>query len=444
MSKTATVVIVGRINVGKSTLFNRLATNKRSIALDYSGVTRDFITDTVSWNDTVFTIIDTGGMSLRKTQDPMLEKVRAVAENQVASCDIVLFMCDGTVGVLPEDKEIARSLRKMGKQVILVVNKADSSLTQNQLFEFEKLGFKDLCTLSAQHGTGMAELLEAITGKIRMYSTKEEEKPAYSVVLLGKPNVGKSSLMNLLAKQERSIVLDMPGTTREALSQEIQFYNKKIELVDTPGIRRKRSVGGDIEPLMVKSSFAALKDADIVMLLIDATEGTLVDQELKLAFYAFQEQCKALILLINKQDLATADSERELEVSLDLYKHIIDEIPFLKISCKTEKNVGKIVPMLDKVWERYSQRFDNEEITQLFMSNLSKKPLFYIGQRLILYKVEQIKTAPITFVLTVNRPNWFGESQLGFFENILRKEYDLKGVPVKFIPRAKYSEKKIK
>lgn len=441
MSKIPTVVIVGRTNVGKSTFFNRLSSDKKSITFDKEGITRDFIQENVSWNDTVFNLIDTGGIAFKKIHDPLLEKVRSVAQARIEKAELVLFMLDGTVGIVPEDREIARFLRKLSMPVIILVNKVDSSLSQSYAHEYATLGFPKIITLSAQHGTGIGEVLESITEGLKQKTApNKEEKTTYSAVILGKPNVGKSSLMNILSKQDRSIIFDMPGTTREALSQEVQFYHKKIELIDTPGIRRKSTISGDIEPLMVKSAFAALKNSDIVILVIDASEGNFVDQELKLAFYAFEEQHKGLIVLINKQDLATQESQRTLDAKLDEYKYMFKHIPLMSISCKTEKNTGRILPLLDTVWQRYNQMFDNDTLTRLFMSKLSKKPLFHQGQKLIVYSVEQVRTAPPTFVLTVNHAVWFEQAQLGFFENILRSEYDLKGVPVKFIVRSKHKK----
>ena len=175
-----------------------------------------------------------------------------------------------------------------------------------------------------------------------------------------------------------------------------------------------------------------------MVLVIDASEGDFVDQELKLAFYAFEEQHKALIVLINKQDLSTEETQRTLDVKLDEYKYMFKHIPLMSISCITEKNTGRILPLLDTIWKLYSQQLDSDEVTKLFISKLTKKPLFHLSQKLVVYSVEQIRTAPITLVLTVNNPAWFKDSQLGFFENVLRSEYDLKGVPVKFIVRAKY------
>lgn len=436
MSKISTAVIVGRMNVGKSTLFNRLSTNVKSITLDYAGVTRDFIKDRVEWRGNAFDLVDSGGINLRKTQDELFEKVRQQVLTLIESSDVIIFVVDGTTGLLPEDKEISKFLHKLNKPIILVINKADSKQTQENIHEFDKLGHTVLLQLSAQHGTGINDLLDAIIENLpKKHIEAKDLQPTFKVVLLGKPNVGKSSLMNALLDNERSIVSEIPGTTREAVSENIMFYKEAIELTDTPGVRRKRSVSGEIEPLMVKSSFQALKNADIIVLLIDGSSHALVDQELKLAFYAFTEHYKALILLINKQDLITETTKKDLDYSFEYYPQLIERIPVLQISCKTGKNLGRVLPLIQKVWERYSQQFEESALTNLLISSLQKKPLFHSGERLRLYEVKQINTAPITIELKVNKPEWFGQSQLAFFENIIRSEYDMSGIPVKFIVR---------
>lgn len=438
MSNIQTVVIVGRMNVGKSTLFNRLSNEVKSITLDYAGVTRDFIKDKVMWNGVTFELIDTGGISLRKTNDVLLEKVRQTALAAVQKADLVLFVVDGTIGTVPEDHEISTLLHRHAKKTIVVVNKADSHATHEHVDDFYALNHKVIIPISAQHGTAINDLLDAIIEFLpKQTSPVEEEKIAFKVVFLGKPNVGKSSLMNAILQEERSIVSDIPGTTREAVTENIAFYKENIELTDTPGIRRKRSVSGELEPLMVKSSFHALKNTDIVVLLMDASEAKLADQELKLAFYGFTDHYKALILLLNKSDLMTDLNKQDLERNLDLYKHIIKKIPVLHISCKTGKNVGRVLTLINKVWERHSQKFSDEELNRLFISNLQKKPLLHKSELLNVHKVRLLSTAPITVGMEVNEPEWFGPSQCAFFENLMRQEYDLVGVPVRFVVRKK-------
>lgn len=437
MSTLPIVVLVGRTNVGKSTLFNRLSMNVKSITLDYEGVTRDFIKEEICWRDRCFELVDTGGISLRKTNDPILKEVRAKALDLVKNAAVVLFVTDGKAGLVDEDREISRLMHKEGKKTILIVNKADAAIAQENLPEFERLGHKPLIPVSAQHGTGIADLFEAVINAIPAQGPVVDlEQPRYRVVLLGKPNVGKSSLMNLLLKQERSIVSDIAGTTREAISEKVSFYQEDLLITDTPGIRKPKSVKEQIESLMVKSSLRALDKADIVLLLVDSSEGKLSDQELKLTFYAFQEKFKAIVLVFNKQDLLEEEyTKMQLESSLAEYEFLIKKVAQLSISCKTGKNVGKVFPLVHKVWERHSQRFTDEELTIYLKSELDKKPLYHKTVPLLLHRVEQIATAPITIALTVNVPQWFGASQLTFFENKLREKYDLQGVPVRFVLR---------
>ncbi len=434
MKAAGSVVIVGRMNVGKSTLFNSISKDVKSITLDYEGVTRDFIKEEIDWKGKRFDLIDSGGIHLRKSHDELLQAVRKKVLDLIEKADVLIFMVDGTTGIIPEDREIASYLHKMNKPVILVINKMDSKRAQEEHYEFERLGFAHMIPISAAHARGIEDVLDAIIEALPEKSGHPvETAPVFRVMLLGKPNVGKSSLMNALLKEERALVSEIPGTTREAVSEQIMFYKEAIELTDTPGIRRKRAVSGELEPLMVKSAFQALKKSDIVVLLIDGSSHELVDQELKLAFYAFAKHYKALILLINKQDLINDVSRQDLERSFEYYEFLIKKIAVLQISCKTGKNVGKVMPLIQEVWQRYNQHFDDAELTKLFMGALFKKPLYNKTRLLRLYKVRQVKAAPITLELRVNEPEWFGESQLTFFENLLRSEYDMIGVPVKFI-----------
>lgn len=436
MKELASVVIVGRTNVGKSSLFNRLATSVKSLTFDYEGVTRDFLRDTVCWKDTCFDLIDTGGISFRKSQDTLAEQARLVALSMVDKSDLLIFVVDGAAGLLPEDREIAKMLHKVGNPVVVVVNKIDVRASQENIFEFQRLGFGQPLGVSCQHGTGIGDLLETLVQKLPIKTeVRPEAKPKCKVVLLGKPNVGKSSVLNLLLKEERAIVSQVPGTTREAITEHIVFHQEDIQLTDTPGIRKKRAVTEPIETLMVKSSLRALEDADIVLLLVDASEGQLSDQELKLAFYAFTELHKALIILFNKQDLVDESLRKQLEYQLAPYAQLMSKVERLDISCKTGKNIGHIVPLVTEVYKRYTQQLSAADLTVLLQEALTRRPLYHKTQLLKLFRVRQVKEAPITLLMIVNVPSWFGKSQIGFFDNIMRKGYKLKGVPIKYIPR---------
>jgi GTPase len=435
--KVPNVVIVGRTNVGKSTLFNRLSENVKAIALDLEGVTRDFLSDTISWQGRSFELVDTGGISLRKTQDRILSQTRAIALSMIESADIILFVVDGKNGLVTEDREIAQLLHKHGKTVFLVINKIDIKDAIENTYDFDGLGFPKSCFISAAHGKNIVDLLELIVTHLPEPVMVDVEEPAYKVMFFGKPNVGKSSLMNLLLEKDRSIVSPEPGTTREALIERVKFYSEDIQLADTPGVRRMRSVTEPLEGMMVQSTMQALKDADIVLLLVDGSSEHLVDQELKLAFYAFESQYKALMVLFNKSDLIDEAKKARFDHSLEEYKFLFKKIITLDISCKTGKNIGKILPAVKELWERHSHEFNQNELTQLFKEASVRRPLYHNKNLLMFHSAHQVGTAPITIVLHVNVPMWFGQSQLAFYERTLREKYDLRGAPIKFIVRSR-------
>lgn len=438
MKNLPSVVIVGRTNVGKSTLFNRMSADVKSLTHDEAGVTRDFLHDVVCWKNVSFRLMDTGGISLQPSKDVILEHVRQQAMRLIDDADLVLLVCDGSVGIVPEDRDLAKMLHKLGKKVILVINKGDCKITDSYRHEFVKLGHPLMMTVSAQHGAGCDELEDEIIALLPTHKKIKEEPVAFNIVLLGKPNVGKSSLINDLLREERMIVNDQPGTTREAVSERITFHKIDIQITDTPGIRRKRGVTEPLEQLMTKSSFRAVEHADIILLLVDVSQGEISDQELKLAFFVLEKH-KALILLFNKYDLVEQDDYalQRLESSLEKYPQLMKRAVRLNISCKSGKNIGRIMPAVQEVWTRHSQTLPNEEISALLTQAIGAKPLYHKTNPLIVYKAKQVATAPITIVMIVNQPQWFEESQLAFFENVMRKKYDLSGVPVRILTRKK-------
>lgn len=434
--KIPRVVIVGRMNVGKSTLFNRLSVNAKSMTFDYEGVTRDVIKDVVSWKDYTFELIDTGGISLKKSSDEIQEQVRQRAIGMMEQADLLLFVCDGTIGLTAEDRDIAQTCRRLNKKMVLVVNKADNSESQEHEHDFLRTGIKPIIHISAIHGTGIGDLLDAICDGLPAPTGAKisDEESNCKIVILGKPNVGKSSLMNLLVQEERAIVSPIAGTTREAIGEKISFYHQDLLLTDTPGIRRKRKIDETLESMMVKSAFRAVEDADVVLLLIDSSEHAIADQELKLAFYVFEHH-KSLVILFNKDDISTPDAQQDMDRSLSVYEYFLKKVPQLSISCKTGKNIGKVLPLVKQVHERSIQTFNDDELTMLFKEALHRKPLYHQQMIINVKRVKQIANNPITIVLITETPDWFGPSQLGFFDNIMRAKYGLLGVPIKFLTR---------
>ena len=385
-------------------------------------------------NGKLFMLYDTGGISIKKQKDPMLEEVRQRALAAIDNAAVVLFVCDGIVGALPDDHELAKILHKRGGTVLTVVNKTDVNVSQEYLHEFERFGFP-VYSISATHGRGITQLLNTVTDNIADVDQNiEYEKERCRIAIIGKPNVGKSSLMNELVKKDRVIVADMPGTTREAVSESITFYKEDIRLTDTPGMRRQRGVSEPLEQLMVKSALRAIDAAHIVVLVIDGASGELSDQELKLAFYVFEEKHKGLIILFNKQDLVEEEEKETLLRQKDEYKYFLEKLEMLSISCKTGKNVGKVLPLINTVWKRINQQFASDELTMFLRESLTHKPLYRRGQALTFGRAQQTRYAPITIEFKVGNPPAWEATQRGYLENQLRKKYDLKGAALVLTP----------
>ena len=444
LKKTHKVLLVGRTNVGKSTLFNRILGKLSSIVFDQDGVTRDYIEEEVSWNDRPFTLVDTGGLSYKKTlkqnRQSKESKIQAHIQdnvlNLITKAHVLLFVCDGKNGLTLEDQRIAKIFHKTKRPVILLINKADNknALAENK-YDFNKLGFEDIIQVSAVHATGINDMLNLVVEKLEQYPPQFEEDTtsSHSIAIVGRPNVGKSSLMNLLTKRQRSIVSDVAGTTREAISEKVFFANDLLQITDTAGIRKKSRVDEPLESLMVKSSLSSMRLADVIILVIDVTEAKIADQELKLLFYAV-EQHKPLIILYNKVDLLEDDqyTQDQFLQSMDKYNFILKKFPPIAISCLTQKNIHKIFDQVQKVLDRCKQEIDSIELDDKIKNAFMRKPLYHKRNLLKLLKIKKNPSAIPSFTLYVNFPQWFGPSQLGFIENTLRKTYDFEGCPIRF------------
>lgn len=439
MSRMPRVAIVGRTNVGKSSLFNRMAPNVKSIALDQEGVTRDYLSDIVEWAGFKFELIDTGGIDLCKGADQITCQVTEKVKKVLQESSIILFVVDLKTGITDQDTRIARLLQELGKPVFVLVNKADARERDIEIYEFAQFGFDKLFPVSAAHSRGIADVLDAIvamSGTMDFSKDVIDEEPEFRVVLLGRPNAGKSSLINLLVQEDFSIVSPQAGTTREALRKKIAFNKKVVELIDTAGVRKQGGISTDLESMMVTNALQIAKRAHIVLLLIDVFEPHVTAQELKLTSYAFDNGC-AVIVLFNKTDLFDEEKKLYFDYSLEKYDHFLNKLESLQISCKTEKNVGKVLPLVQKVWDRFQARFSERYLTDIFMAAVKKTPLYKIRQRLNFYKATQVGSAPIRIELLVGNKELWEDHHLTFFENVLRKEQNLKSVPISFYLKEK-------
>lgn len=440
MNKLANVVIVGRTNVGKSTLFNKISQTQRSIVLDAEGVTRDCIMEHAEWNGVAFNLVDTGGISLVSKQDYISQQIYNKVEQVIQDAAAILFVCDIQIGITQEDQRIARKLLKLQNdkcKIFLVINKVENDYTRMRLYEFEQLGFSKIYGVSSHHSLGIGDLLDDVVQVLNAATPVFTQGPLIPrITLVGRPNAGKSSLINRLTNEDFAIVSPIEGTTREALRKRINFNKAMFELVDTAGIRRQRTVEEGLETMMVKNSLQAIRHAHMVLLLMDASEPQLSAQVLKLAEYAF-ENGSALILLVNKLDLFTPEMLAQLDDSFVQYEFLMRKIEIMKISCLDGKNINKILPLVETVWERYEQRFTDIYLTDLFKNALLQTPLYKNGKILTFYKAIQTSAAPMRIDLVVRNPELFGQNQFAFFENVLRKAVNLKSVPVIFNTRTK-------
>jgi len=432
MSLMHKVVLVGRTNVGKSSLFNRIAPKVKSLAFDQEGVTRDMVTDFVEWNGQKFELIDTGGIDLSRSADEMTATVTQRVQQILEQASVFLMVVDSKTGVTEPDIKIARLLHGYSKPTIVLVNKIDSKHQEDTIHDFYQLGFEEIFGVSALHGRMIADLLDKVVELCKSVPLKEktlDENPEFRVALLGRPNAGKSSLMNQLLRQEFSIVSPMAGTTREALRKRMAFNKTVLELIDTAGVRKKSSVDTELEEMMVTNSLQAAKRAHVILLVMDVAEPDVTAQELKLLSYAL-ENGSAVIVLFNKVDLLDDAAKKQFDMSLEQYKHVLNKVEVLNISCKSGKNIGKVLPLVQEVWERFQLRLSDRYLSDLFIEAISKKPLFKNQSQIYVHKAKQIGYAPMRIELIVRNAVIFEKTHTAFFENVLRKAQSLKSVPV--------------
>lgn len=429
------VAIVGRPNVGKSTFFNRIVGQRISIVEDTPGVTRDRLYADAEWCGHAFTLIDTGGLEI-KSEDIMWSHIRAQAQIAVETADVIVFMLDGKTGLTHEDYEVAAYLRKSRKPILLVVNKLDNN-EQHLLYDFYELGLGEPIGISAGQAKGLGDVLDEIVKLTGKYETEEKEE-ALKIAVVGKPNAGKSSLVNKLLGYDRVIVSDIAGTTRDAIDTRIKIGDKEYILIDTAGIRRKRSVEEDLEQYSVMRSLGAVRRADVCLIVIDSSEE-LSEQDVKIAGYV-HEQGKPSVVVMNKWDVVEKDTytiekyNRKLKEELKFMDYFIPTY----VSAKTGKRVDNLIKLAERAYENASRRVStgllNDVLREAILTN---EPPSKNGKRLKIYYVTEVSANPPTFVIFVNDDTLMHFSYRRYLENALRRSFDFEGTPIRLIIRNK-------
>lgn len=437
------VAVVGRPNVGKSTLFNKLIGQRLSIVDDTPGVTRDRIYGDCEWCNRKIMLVDTGGIE-PKTDDVILKSMRAQANLAIETANVIIFVTDLTAGVTAADNDIAALLQKSGKPVVLCVNKCDSlGKTPMEFYEFYNLGLGDPIAVSSVHGHGTGDLLEAVFAFLPESEGADEDEEIINVAVIGKPNAGKSSLVNCIAGEERSIVSDIAGTTRDAIDTRIEKGDTVYNFIDTAGLRRKSRVEEQIEKYSVLRAQMAIERSDVCVIMIDGTEG-FTEQDSKVAGLAM-EQGKACIVAVNKWDAVAKDS-----TTMDAYrKKLMNDFSFMPyapiifISAKTGQRVDRLFELIHFVYEQNNMRISTGKLNDILADATARvQPPTDKGKRLKIYYMTQASTAPPTFVCFCNNKELFHFSYQRYLENQIRSIFGLEGTPIRFVIRERGEDKK--
>lgn len=446
-SNLPTVVIVGRPNVGKSTFFNRLVGRRVAVVEDQPGITRDRLYAEAEWRGKRFTVVDTGGI-LFSEDDPLVEQIRIQAEVALAEADVVLFLTEITAGVNPDDHELAQRLRGMKTPVYIVVNKADNPQRETFAGEFYELGFEHVFPISSLHGRGVADLLDEVVEHLPESDRIEGEQEEIRLAIIGRPNVGKSSLLNAFTGETRSIVSDIAGTTRDAIDTLLEFENEKFRLIDTAGLRRKGKIQGTVEYYMANRATRAIERADCALVVLNGPEG-LTDGDKRIAKVA-HDAGKACVFCVNKWDLIEPPDGRirkNSQIKKDLVKIIRNEIPELSyapVQFTSATESAGLEPVLKTVLgalESYNFRIATGPLNRVFQDAIYEKPHSSKGKAFKVYYATQTGARPPTFVLFCNDPELLHFSYKRYLENRLRKEYPMVGTPVRLFTRSSHEKK---
>ena len=430
------VAVVGRPNVGKSTLFNALVGEKISIVQDTPGVTRDRIYADIEWLQYHFTLIDTGGIE-PESKDIILSQMREQAEIAIETADVILFMTDVKQGLVDADEKVANMLRKAGKPVVLCVNKVDNyEKMLPDVYEFYNLGIGEPYAISAANRTGIGDLLDEIVKFFPETDGEEEEDDRIKVAIVGKPNVGKSSLINKLLGENRLIVSDIAGTTRDAIDTEVKYNGKEYVLIDTAGVRRKNKIKEELEKYMIIRTVSAVDRADVTVLMIDATDGV-TEQDAKIAGIA-HERGKGMIIAVNKWDAIEKNNKSVKEFTDDVRK-TLSFMPYaeiLFISAQTGQRLPKLYETIDAVYENNTLRVSTGVLNEIMSEAATlQQPPQDKGKMLRLYYITQAAVKPPTFVIFVNDKKLMHFSYQRYLENKIRESFGFRGTPLRFIIR---------
>ena len=435
MSKPV-VAIVGRPNVGKSTLFNALAGERISIVQDTPGVTRDRIYAEVSWLDHNFTMIDTGGIE-PDSNDIILSQMREQAEIAIATADVIMFIVDVRQGLQDSDSKVADMLRRSGKPVVLVVNKVDSfEKYMADVYEFYNLGIGDPFPVSAASMLGLGDMLDEVVKYFPEYKKDDEEDDRPKIAIIGKPNVGKSSLINKLAQEDRVIVSDIAGTTRDAIDTDIKYNGKEYVFIDTAGLRRKNKIKEEIERYSIIRAVTAVERADVCIIVIDATEGV-TEQDAKIAGIA-HDRGKGIIIAVNKWDAIEKD-DKTIYRHTEKIRDILSFMPYAEIifiSAKSGQRLNKIYELIDEIIDSQNMRVPTGVLNEILTEAVAmQQPPSDKGKRLRIYYITQVSVKPPTFVMFVNDKQLTHFSYTRYIENKIREAFGFRGTSIRFINR---------
>lgn len=439
----AIVAVVGRPNVGKSSLFNKIVNQRLSIVEDIPGVTRDRIYCDTEWNGVKFTLVDTGGIEPR-TNDVILSQMRAQAQVAIDKADVVIMVVDIQSGMTSTDADVAQMLLKANKKVVLCVNKVDKPGAEPpEIYEFYNLGLGDPFGVSAVHGLGIGDLLDEVVKELKDVPEEPEYEGAIKVALIGKPNVGKSSLVNYMLGEKRMLVSDIPGTTRDAVDSVKENKYGKFVFIDTAGLRKKSKVNENIERYSVVRSYMAVDRADVVLIMIDANEGV-TEQDTKIAGFA-HERGKASVIVVNKWDIVEKDDKTMNKIKEKVVEDLkyMSYAPVIFISAKTGQRVEKLYELINYVHEQHGRRVSTGVLNDVLADATTKvQPPTDKGKRLKIFYMTQPATNPPTFVAFCNDADLFHFSYQRYLENQIRQTFGLEGTPIRFIVREKNEKDK--